>query len=265
MSPGPSKPPPPLLGFNNNVRHQGRVFHIQTEDSGIKKSRIVTHLFADGGRILRTSRTDYAEHVGREDMVRILRRVMKEQHKTMFIRLRSGELDELIEEACGPPPASKPPPRARTSQPPAAARDSSAPSSAIPLIRRERRLTNPALRRVAPSIAPPAADLDLDVDSLDQHPPGEPRGEDPSRAVALARTRRPPSAAESGATPSHPVAVDAQASESSRYAASRPAAIFGEIPTSQSSIFGQSTVSEQSLDEVILSYLADELDGSSQE
>ena len=47
--------PPPLLGFNNNVRHRGRVFHIQTEDSGIRHARIVTHLFADGGRIVRTT------------------------------------------------------------------------------------------------------------------------------------------------------------------------------------------------------------------
>ena len=39
------KTPPPLLGFNNNVRHRGRVFHIQREDSGIKIPRIVTHLF----------------------------------------------------------------------------------------------------------------------------------------------------------------------------------------------------------------------------
>ena len=42
----------PQLGFNNNVRHKGRVFHIQTEDSGIKHPHIITHLFADGGRIL---------------------------------------------------------------------------------------------------------------------------------------------------------------------------------------------------------------------
>ena len=94
-----SKAPPPLLGFNNNVRHQGRVFHIQTEDSGTRRARIITHLFVDGGRIVRTTRTDYSEHVGREDMVPVLRRLMKEQHKAMFIRLRSGALDDIIDQA----------------------------------------------------------------------------------------------------------------------------------------------------------------------
>ena len=59
-----SKVPPPLLGFNNNVRHRGRIFHIQTEDSGVKSERIVTHLFADGGRIIKTARTEYAKAPG---------------------------------------------------------------------------------------------------------------------------------------------------------------------------------------------------------
>ena len=60
------KAPSPLLGFNNNVRHKGRVFHIQTEDSGIRHPHIITHLFTDGGRILKTIKTSYAEHVGAE-------------------------------------------------------------------------------------------------------------------------------------------------------------------------------------------------------
>src|SRR5688572_31576936 len=49
-------------GFNNNVRHRGRIFHIQTEDSGVRFPRIVTHLFADGGRIIKTAKTRSEEH-----------------------------------------------------------------------------------------------------------------------------------------------------------------------------------------------------------
>ena len=97
-----AKTPAPLLGFNNNVRHRGRIFHIQTEDSGVKSPRIVTHLFADGGRIVKTTRTDYAEHIGRKDMAPVVRKLMKEQHKGMFISLRAGELDQLLEQVCGP-------------------------------------------------------------------------------------------------------------------------------------------------------------------
>ncbi|MBN1607052.1 MAG: hypothetical protein JW940_10490 [Polyangiaceae bacterium] len=89
--------PAPLLGFNNNVRHRGRVFHIQTEDSGVRHARIVTHLFADGGRIVGTRRLDYSSYLGQTDMVEALRRLMKDQHKAMFLALRAGELDEEID------------------------------------------------------------------------------------------------------------------------------------------------------------------------
>ena len=91
-----NRPSAPLLGFNNNVRHNGRVFHIQTEDSGTKYCRVVTHLFADGGQILRTSRTEYSQHKEEPDLTQQIRCLMKEQHRSMFAALRSGEFDEII-------------------------------------------------------------------------------------------------------------------------------------------------------------------------
>jgi hypothetical protein len=52
---------------------------------------------------------------------------------------------------------------------------------------------------------------------------------------------------------------------SGRYAASRPAAIFANARNADAggSIFGDDLISEKSLDEVILSYLSDDLDSSS--
>ena len=52
---------------------------------------------------------------------------------------------------------------------------------------------------------------------------------------------------------------------SGRYAASRPAAVFasGRNADAGGSIFGDDLISEKSLDEVILSYLSDDLDSSS--
>jgi hypothetical protein len=89
--------PSPLLGYNNNVRHKGRVFHIQTEDSGAKYGHIITHLFMDGGRILKSVKTSYAEYVGNERMTEIVREMMKQQHKAMFIALRDGKFDAMAD------------------------------------------------------------------------------------------------------------------------------------------------------------------------
>lgn len=89
----------PLLGYNNNVRHKNRVFHIQTEDSGVKHPHVITHLFMDGGRILKSVKRSYAEHVGSDSLSETVRQLMKEQHKAMFIALRDGEYDHLLEVA----------------------------------------------------------------------------------------------------------------------------------------------------------------------
>ena len=96
----------PLLGYNNNVRHKNRVFHIQTEDSGVNHPHIITHLFMDGGRILKSVKTSYAEHVGAEGMQETVRGLMKEQHKAIFIALRDGQFDALVDG--GAAPAAKP-------------------------------------------------------------------------------------------------------------------------------------------------------------
>jgi hypothetical protein len=90
MSPRPS----PLLGYNTNVRHKGKVYHIQTEDSGVDKPHIITHLFADGGRIIASKKTDYSDQVTADNLAVLVKAKMQAQHKAMFIALRDGTYDE---------------------------------------------------------------------------------------------------------------------------------------------------------------------------
>lgn len=90
MAQGPS----PLLGYNTNVRHKGKLYHIQTEDSGVQHPHIISHLFADGGRIVASRKTSYAEHIGVEDLKTFVKKMMQDQHKGMLIALRDGVYDE---------------------------------------------------------------------------------------------------------------------------------------------------------------------------
>lgn len=242
------KTPPPLLGFNNNVKHRGRIFHIQTEDSGVKRPHVITHLFADGGRIVRSKKTTYTEHVGSDEVTQVVRRLMKDQHKAMFIALRGGEFDELIAEICGEHPLPAPPPLASQAEPASAPDAAPAPEPSAPAAKpRPRRLSNPNLLRIDPEQARAlarqvaGAELDIDVDSHLARPPAEvkhtPAHGTPAVAGAPGRVRDP---------------------EAGRYAASRPAAIFESRPE-EGSIFGGG-ISEKSLDDVILSYIAEDLD-----
>jgi hypothetical protein len=84
-------------GFNDNLKHKGRVYHIQTEDSGIDKPQILTHLFADGGRILKSYKRTYEDALEREDLEPYVRALMKAQQMEMASALREGKLDGIIE------------------------------------------------------------------------------------------------------------------------------------------------------------------------
>jgi len=84
------------VGFNNNVKFNGMVFHIQTEDSGLDRPHIITHLFADGGRIIKSHKRVYASEVKRDDVAKYVRALMKGQHMEMAIMLREGRFDEVI-------------------------------------------------------------------------------------------------------------------------------------------------------------------------
>jgi hypothetical protein len=97
-----TQPTSPLLGYNNNVHYRGRTFHIQTEDSGTKYARIITHLFVDGGQIVKSTRAEYGELLALADRSELVRQMMKEQHKAMFLALRAGQFDEAIERVVGP-------------------------------------------------------------------------------------------------------------------------------------------------------------------
>ena len=84
------------VGFNNNIKFREQVFHIQTEDSGLDKPHVITHLFADGGRIIKSHKRTYAESVERADVSTFVRALMKGQHFEMALMLREGAFDEII-------------------------------------------------------------------------------------------------------------------------------------------------------------------------
>ena len=81
-----------ITGFNTDVKHRNRVFHIQTEDKG-ESNPYVESLVYVGGEILATKRTSYAEVVkaGRDDHA--IQDLMEQQHRTMIAAIQRGRFD----------------------------------------------------------------------------------------------------------------------------------------------------------------------------
>ncbi len=102
-----------VTGFNHNIKHKGKVYHVQTEDSGASNPHIITHLFV-GGNILATKKASYADIVKTENLAELVRDMMEEQHKQMLRNLVNGTYDNVDRSATAYQPGelAKEPPKA---------------------------------------------------------------------------------------------------------------------------------------------------------
>lgn len=225
----------PQLGYNTNVRHKGKLFHIQTEDSGVARPHIISHLFVDGGRILKSVKTSYADSLDEPDLIAFVRRRMQEQHKAMFVALRDGEYDAMLE----PAPVEEPAPVAKPPAP--------EPVETMP----------PPASEVPPTMPPPRSTL---------HPTSSTRatGRVALRAtgsregVAVPGSLLPPGSPAVEQPPSNPPVF----SNSMRYTAPRivpPTSLIPPPPARERVEVTARLIREASLNDLILAMLAEEL------
>lgn len=85
----------PQLGYNHNIPHRGRLYHVQTEDSGVDRAHIFTHVFFDG-TIIASNKVEYRDRLGESNLDPVIIGLMQDSHKAMIRRLRSGDFDEKI-------------------------------------------------------------------------------------------------------------------------------------------------------------------------
>lgn len=91
-----------LVGYNTNVPFRGNMYHIQTEDNGLRNPIIITLLYHKG-TILASKKVSYAGFTSDPDYKEKVRKLMKEQHKTMMKELIRGnytaDLDDTDKKA----------------------------------------------------------------------------------------------------------------------------------------------------------------------
>ncbi|MCB1042911.1 MAG: hypothetical protein KDC35_08225 [Acidobacteria bacterium] len=80
-----------ITGFNTDVKHKAKVYHVQTEDKGRKNPKIETLVYM-GGEILDSFRTTYdndRETMAEEEIVVL----METQHKKVIKSIKIGKYD----------------------------------------------------------------------------------------------------------------------------------------------------------------------------
>lgn len=81
-----------VTGFNTDVEHEGRVYHVQTEDKGVDNPIIETLVYR-GGEILAAVRSSYADlKPGGFDGAAIASRI-EAQHNQIILDVRGGKFE----------------------------------------------------------------------------------------------------------------------------------------------------------------------------
>ncbi len=234
-----------IPGYNHNIKYKEQICHIQTEDSGVENPHIITHLFV-GGNIIESRKTSYADIVGSEGQDKAIVELMQNQHKAIIKALIKGQLDEPLairsKNAAmlnGPAPLNVDAGQHSTSFGMADVGGKAAPAPAA---------TQPPAAATPPPVAQPPAGA-----APPPLPPAQP-------APAIFGS----SSADDGLENS------LISMASSFFGDAPPPETFIEAETLQKafdsndesvvdSIFGEDLISEKSLDEVILSYLAEDM------
>ena len=119
-----------ITGFNTDIKHNDKVYHIQTEDKGLSNPYIESLVYV-GGEILASKKTSYAEQAKTGVDEKWIGGLMEQQHRTMIAAIKRGRFDGTADQTKsgprpGAPTVSAPTPDADVVAAPAA------PAAAIP-------------------------------------------------------------------------------------------------------------------------------------
>ena len=81
-----------ITGFNTDIKHNEKVYHIQTEDKGLQNPYIESLVYV-GGEILASKKTSYAEQAGAGVDEKWIGSLMEQQHRTMIAAIKRGRFD----------------------------------------------------------------------------------------------------------------------------------------------------------------------------
>jgi len=252
----------PVGGFNHSVKYGPRVYHVQTEDSGLPHAHYITHLFV-GGNIVASMKSSYVEKAAEPDLPKVVRGLMEQQHKTMLKRLVTGEFDELAERLSAPhydpgvladgtnaasyvnTQASTPARAAPARKPPAKPAPARAAPAAKPAAAPPKPAAPPVWQAAPPSASPPRT-------------PGGPLPHVTRQPGQPTRPTTPPRLAPVLPAPASPAApAAAKAAQAPSFFSDSPV----ETPTDDlPTLFAEELISEKSLDEVILAFLSADLE-----
>jgi len=204
-----------ITGFNTDVKHETKLFHVQTEDRGLANP-VVESLVYVGGEILMSKKSPYRDLISGDHVdEKALREMMDLQHRRVIEAVRRGRLDKgKIGEAPSDWADDTLPSTEKVSPAALAAVSAilSAPPEPLPGDRKPARVTTstarpafvPAPPPPSPAAAAPPAGAAPPASAVSSVKPAPLSSERPAAAVPPARPAAPPPPAQASAPAAPP-------------------------------------------------------------
>ncbi len=80
-----------VFGFNDNVKHNGDIFHVQTEAQGGPEFVVETVIY-HGGRVFFSKKTDWREVKGADDTDKTMREFAARQHRSAIAAIKTNRI-----------------------------------------------------------------------------------------------------------------------------------------------------------------------------
>lgn len=84
-----------ITGFNTDVPHEGRVYHVQTEDRRAGDPMFESLVYV-GGSIVAKKLTPYSDKLNEGATEEALASLLKRQHQVIIAAIKAGRIEELI-------------------------------------------------------------------------------------------------------------------------------------------------------------------------
>jgi hypothetical protein len=87
-----------IPGFNTDVKYEGRVYHVQTEDRGLENP-VLESLVYVGGIIIAKKRTSYGDELAEGATEDTIANRLKRQHQVIIAAIKAGRIDDLVRQS----------------------------------------------------------------------------------------------------------------------------------------------------------------------
>lgn len=79
-------------GFNSEIKHKGKLYHVQTQDKG-PSAQYIESIIYRSGKFLSMKKSYYTDFMNNPDLKTHINRMIRDQHSKILENISQGKID----------------------------------------------------------------------------------------------------------------------------------------------------------------------------